>query len=361
MKTLLIITYVDFWIKGSGHRARINSMVNYLKDKINITVFFAGQENENDKNLLKKNLPEIDVEFAGTSAFLTFGKCKEKFEQYMQSKLFDFVLVEYIELSFVLEFLPATTITILDTHDLVYSRIESFKKCNLEYDGILLSMEEELNIFRCYDFIILIQNSDYEKIAKDIQASNLLLLPHPVVLKKKAIRREIRNVGFVASAYLPNIDALKWFINNVWNGICNKFHLILNVYGTVCHGFLKELNLINGNIIFHGFVDDLESVYNGLDIIVNPVRCGAGLKIKNVEALGYGIPLITTTHGASGIEDGVSKAFLLANSPEEYLSAFDLVTKNYKLRKQISNNAFEYAQSNFSEEKCYARLLEIIN
>jgi glycosyltransferase involved in cell wall biosynthesis len=360
MQTLLVVTYVDFWKRCSGHRARINSLLNYLKDKIRITVFFAGVEKENEKILLNTIYPEINFAFAGAATALTFKEYKEKFECFIEDKFFDFALVEYIELSIVLEYLPETTITMLDTHDIVYSKIESFNTFNVEYDGIVLSKQEELNIFKCYDHIILIQKTDFENIEKEIDAANLLLIPHPAILEKKKIRKKAKNVGYIASPYIPNIDALKWFITNVWNGIYKKHDLVLNVYGNVQQGFLPALNITNNNIIFHGFVDDLEKVYDNLDIIVNPIRCGAGLKIKNVEALGYGIPLITTTHGASGIEDGASKAFLIADSPEEYFSAFDHVVKDYNLRKKISNKAFEYAQSNFSKEKCYAGLLQII-
>lgn len=360
MKKLLIVTYVDFWRKGSGHRTRINSMVNYLKDKVKITVFFAGGKTENEEVLLNRILPGVNFEFAGSDEPLTFKEFGGKFEQFIQKKFFDFAVIEYIELSIILEHLPEKTITFLDTHDVVYSRIESFIKFNMTYDGIVLTKQEELEIYECYDYIILIQKRDFESIAKEIGAAHLLLIPHPPILKEKQIGKLVKNVGYIASAYSPNIDALKWFLNNVWEEIYKKHDVVLNIYGKVHQGFEQTQKITNNNIIFHGFVDDLEKIYWDLDIIVNPIRCGAGLKIKNVEALGYGIPLITTTHGASGMEDGASKAFLIADSPKEYVSAFEHLIENYSLRKQISRNAFTYAQSNFSEEKCYQDILQII-
>ena len=98
-----------------------------------------------------------------------------------------------------------------------------------------------------------------------------------------------------------------------------------------------------------------------MDIIINPVRCGAGLKIKNVEALGLGIPLITTSHGASGMEDGVSKAFLIADKLKEFIEAFDIIINDFDFRIQMSQASFEYANVNFSEEKSYGNLLKAIN
>jgi len=326
-----------------------------------MTVFFAGAENENDKASLSKEVTDINFEFASTNTALTYKECKEIFRDFIKDKFFDIALVEYIELSSLLEFLPENTITILDTHDIVFNRLKSFKRFNVVYDGIVLTKQEELNIYRCFDYIILIQKTDLENIAKEIDASRLLLVPHPAILKRKTIRTTVKNVGFIASQYSPNIDALKWFIEDVWNTIYQRHDLILNVYGKIKYNFSSMGEFKNQNIVFHGFVDDLEEAYDTLDIIVNPIRCGAGLKIKNVEALGYGLPLITSTHGASGIEDGASKAFLIANSAAEFWFAFDAMLGNYAFRKQIAENAYEYAQSNFSIEKCYANLLKILN
>ena len=137
--------------------------------------------------------------------------------------------------------------------------------------------------------------------------------------------------------------------------------MTLKIYGNIKYSFpLKSDDYKNRNIIFHGFVDEVEDVYNLLDIIINPVRCGAGLKIKNVEALGYGLPLITSTHGAIGIEDGATEAFLIANTFKQYLSAFELLIKNFGIRQRLARDAFKYAQNHLSREKCYSDLLRII-
>ncbi|MBS1946822.1 MAG: glycosyltransferase [Bacteroidetes bacterium] len=331
-----------------------------MRNKVCITVFFAGSENEGDKKNLYENFPEIKVEFASENGILTYKECKEKFEKYIKEKFFDIAIVEYIELSIVLEYLPDKTMTILDTHDLVHNRVKSFKKYKLEYKNILLSRKEELKIFKCYDYVMLIQKSDFENIAEEIGVTMLLLVPHPVMLSKKFIRKVLKNVGFIASPYAPNIDALNWFIHKVWEKIYSKYDLVLNVYGNIKYAIGNQRDMHSKKIIFHGLVHDLEGVYKYLDIIINPIRCGAGLKIKSIEALGHGLPLITTTHGASGIEDGASIAFLIADTPEEFVEAFDNLIYNFEHRKKIAGEAFKYAQTNFSKKKCYGDLLRVI-
>ena len=326
-------------------------------DKVQITIFFAGSSNNQDAYILSCNFPNVKFEFATTNSTITFLEYKKEFEQFIQGKYFDVAIVEYIELSNILVYLPSSTVTMLDTHDLVFERIRSFKKNKIAYDGINLSKKDELEIFNCYDYVLLIQKKDFEIVAKEMDSSRLLLVPHPPFLEKTPVSKTCAQIGYVASPYQPNIDALTWFIDNVWQEILKKYNLTLNVYGNIGASFNEPIK----NIIFHGFVDNLKSVYKGIDIIINPVRSGAGLKIKNVEALGLGIPLITTSHGASGMEDGVSKAFLIADKPKEFIEAFDIIIKDFDFRTQMSQASFEYANMNFSREKCYGNLLKAIN
>lgn len=326
-------------------------------DKVQITIFFAGSSNNQDEYMLSCQFPNVKFEFATTNSTITFKEYKEEFKQFIQGKYFDVAIVEYIELSNILEYLPSSTVTMLDTHDLVFERISSFKKNKIVYDGINLSKKDELEIFECYDYVLLIQKKDFEIVAKEMDSGRLLLVSHPPFLEKTSVSKTCTQIGYVASPYQPNIDALTWFIDKVWQGVLKKYNLTLNVYGNIVASFNEPIK----NIIFHGFVENLKTVYKGMDIIINPVRCGAGLKIKNVEALGLGIPLITTSHGASGMEDGVSKAFLIADKPKEFIEAFDIIINDFDFRTQMSQAAFEYANMNFSKEKSYGNLLKAIN
>ena len=186
------------------------------------------------------------------------------------------------------------------------------------------------------------------------------MVPHPPFLEMTHVGETCTQVGYVASPYQPNIDGLKWFLDNVWPAILKKYNLTLNVYGNIGAGFYKEAKKMK-NVLFRGFTEDLKEAYKGMDIVINPVRCGAGLKIKNVEALGFGIPLITTFHGASGMEDGASTAFLVADTPKEFIVAFEKVMEDVAFRTQIGKAGFEYANINFSKEKSYGSLLKAIN
>ena len=124
----------------------------------------------------------------------------------------------------------------------------------------------------------------------------------------------------------------------------------------------KNLQQYNSekNIILHGYAKDLNVVYSKSDLIINPVLYGGGLKIKNVEALAHGIPLITTNEGANGIEDGINFAFLVANSVDEWIEAILAMKLSRELRQKLSENAIEYSKYYFSDENCYQKVVDVL-
>lgn len=360
MRQLLIVTHIDFWRGGSGHRTRLSSVVAYLQDKVKITVVYAGLYSQHDEATLRRLYPGISVEVLERERTITYQDYRLKFESYIVGRTFDFALVEYIEMSFVLPYLQPDVITLLDTHDIVHDRIKSFQKKNLHYDGIFLTREEEFEIFNCFDYVIVIQQDDYTKVNAQMMADRILLVPHPIKTSKKLLRTTVRHIGYVASGYSPNIDALTWFLTEVWQMLYGKHNIVLDVYGGVCEKLSDDLKGKSAGVNFHGFVEDLDEAYNTCDIIVNPVRCGAGLKIKNVEAMGHGLPLITTSHGAIGIDDELNVSFLLADTAEDFKLAIEKLVDNYEYRASIGNNAFNYVQRYFSHERCFKPLLDVM-
>lgn len=356
MRTLLIVTHIDFWKRGAGHRARISSLVSYFQDKLNVTVVYAGKFDELDEVILKSYYPGIAFHSLEKNKTVTYKESRLKFEGYIKGKIFDVVLVEYIEMAFVLPFLEGDVMTILDTHDLVSDRIESFRRNDLPYQGIELTSEEEFEIFNCFDHVVVIQESDYEKVVEKMDPDRVILAPHPAHLSKKTLRHYVNSIAFIGSPYSPNVDGITWFIAEVWPSLYEEHKLSLDVYGNICDALSLDLRKNSLGVNFHGFADQLDDVYKKCDVVVNPVRCGAGLKIKNVEALENGLPLVTTTHGASGMDDAYPTPYLVANTAEEFKLAIGKLISDYGFRKNLGENAFRYAAAHFNEEQCYQTL-----
>ncbi|MEI6682311.1 MAG: glycoside hydrolase family 99-like domain-containing protein [Bacteroidota bacterium] len=102
----------------------------------------------------------------------------------------------------------------------------------------------------------------------------------------------------------PNVDAVLWFLAEVWPLITAAFPAIqFNIVGSdPPEEFLK---MANKNVNMLGFLSNeaLEQIYLHSRMVVAPLRYGAGVKGKIVEAMYYGLPVVTTTVGAEGLTD----------------------------------------------------------
>ena len=113
----------------------------------------------------------------------------------------------------------------------------------------------------------------------------------------------------------------------------------LLVAGQVC----RVLNNNPEGIVNLGEIADLESIYDTADIVINPIRFGTGLKIKNIEALGYSKPLVTTSVGATGMDRGVEPAFLVADNAQDFSDAVVKILREPTLFRSLSNRGYDFA------------------
>jgi polysaccharide biosynthesis protein PslH len=128
--------------------------------------------------------------------------------------------------------------------------------------------------------------------------------------------------------YKPNIEAVNYIIQNI-NPILLKetnfkYKIIICGKGLpASFGDLKEY--INKNIIYAGFVDDINLFFKGADIFLNPVITGGGIKTKLVEALGNGVTSISSESGAYGIPKEIVKEKLRIVKDYDWKSFADAI------------------------------------
>jgi glycosyltransferase involved in cell wall biosynthesis len=125
----------------------------------------------------------------------------------------------------------------------------------------------------------------------------------------------------MASGHYPNVVAIK----NLIESLSRREHNIrLNVTGTIC-GALDELELPKFVKVL-GFCESLEEFYASCDLIVNPDELLSGMKVKCLEALSFGAPLVSTKAGMEGIQ--TSKSYHQLESADECAEFISLLDKS---------------------------------
>jgi hypothetical protein len=137
----------------------------------------------------------------------------------------------------------------------------------------------------------------------------------PAALEKQKAKKEIRELYDIAPgdnillfngtlSYKPNRDAVDVIVRSINPRLAaNKdfrYKIIICGKGLPEH-YSNSNAAISKNIIYAGFVDDINIYFLAADIFINPVIEGGGIKTKIVEALGYNMNVVTTGSGAIGV------------------------------------------------------------
>ncbi|WOO41439.1 glycosyltransferase [Rubellicoccus peritrichatus] len=102
--------------------------------------------------------------------------------------------------------------------------------------------------------------------------------------------------------FAPNIDAVTWFCHEIFPLIRKKIPAIeFDIIGRVPSEEVTQLEKLDG-VKVHGFVPDLREAVQRASVYVCPMRKGAGMKNKILEAMAMGVPIVSTASGATGIE-----------------------------------------------------------
>jgi glycosyltransferase involved in cell wall biosynthesis len=177
---------------------------------------------------------------------------------------------------------------------------------------------------------------------------------------RRPVRQRGKTIGFIASDYLPNRDAIEHFVARVWPEMPVELDCKLSIYGSVAGALPSDLGHGDHRIELRGFAADLGAVYDEIDIAINPVRFGAGLKIKNVEAMANARPLVTTEHGARGLERGTGRAFLVAEGPRSFARHLRRLLEAPEEREKMSQRALAFVDRHFSIDRCYEPLARLL-
>lgn len=110
-----------------------------------------------------------------------------------------------------------------------------------------------------------------------------------------------------------------------------------------------------------GFVDDIRPVLSECAALVVPLRIGGGTRLKILEAMALGTPVISTSLGAAGLGLRHEKTALLADSAEDFAHCAVKLMLNPKLGEELAANAREHVKENFGWERSVANLERVIS
>lgn len=160
-------------------------------------------------------------------------------------------------------------------------------------------------------------------------------------------------------SWYPNSHGLTWFIEEVFSKLDeNKFELYV-VGGNPPASITKWNEKSNIHIV--GYVTDVNQYIDICHVNVVPIFIGSGLRVKIIEAYSKGIPTISTSIGAEGIEVRNGENIIIANEPEEFISSLNELYNNMSLLNHIKNEALKTYETHYSVSVLAHKLNQIIS
>jgi len=133
-------------------------------------------------------------------------------------------------------------------------------------------------------------------------------------------RKKLLFVG--SMSYHANIESAVWFTREIWPAIHRKLpDLTLALVGS--NPTPAVLALRNEHVEVTGTVPSVEPYYGDALAAIVPLRSGAGTRLKILEAMAAGVPVISTTLGAEGLSVSPDRDILIADRAEDWIQAID--------------------------------------
>lgn len=253
---------------------------------------------------------------------------------------FDAIWVEYVFLSKVLELFDDTVTKIIDTHDVFANRDQVLISGGIAPQWFYTDPAAEKAALSRAHVVIAIKEED-EKYFRSLGLTTVTTIGHSFPVAHCSTKpNALRTILYVASHNPINVKSWDFFLEKIFFPVKEKVPGIsINVAGKICGSipdskYYKKL----------GIVDDLRSLYQSATLAINPVTFGTGLKIKTVEPLAFGCPVVTTPVGIEGIDDAKGRGILVGRTPEEFVEHIELLLTKPSFRREQSVYALDYSE-----------------
>jgi glycosyltransferase involved in cell wall biosynthesis len=163
-----------------------------------------------------------------------------------------------------------------------------------------------------------------------------------------------------ALTYSANYDAMSFFLNEIYPLIQDQMpDVSLTITGSTSGVRLSRLP-INKSVHLSGYVDDLRPLVAGAWVCVVPIRNGSGTRLKILEAMALGTPVVATSKGAEGLDLVDGEHILLANDPVTFVNHTLRLLSDPTLRQRLVTNARHLVEERYDWERIGDRFVTLV-
>jgi glycosyltransferase involved in cell wall biosynthesis len=273
---------------------------------------------------------------------------KNAFEDLLKAKTYDHVIISYVQCADLVsnKQLLNGAKTMIDTHDFITAQFKDKRNFNL---GATFS--DEINRLNLFNEIWAI-SSEEQYVFGQFCSSGVRLIPLMMdrgnVQLKPAAQRKY-DLIYVASDNVHNQRAATWFFENV-------YPLLPQGISICVIGLINKTIPDKYKIERVAYAESLEEYYADARVALCPMLSGTGVKVKVVEALAFGLPVVCTLRGVDGLSNKRLNGCMVSDDPAQFAQNITALLQDTELYNTQSALATAMFNSSFSKDVLYHEL-----
>jgi glycosyltransferase involved in cell wall biosynthesis len=362
-KDILLFYPHNFYELSSGTHRRVFDLLGYFRErsfKVDL-LSISGFTNEwTDAELKKKDLvssaravpwgSSIKDKFRWAEAWvggglpdLATGPIKKAFKEMAGAKDYAFILISYAYWAGLLDCAAGKdAIKVIDLHD--FLTLNNFQRSGKKGFKLGQMFEDEVSAIARFDYALSI--SEEERLVLSPFCPDTVFVDAPVSSRERfggAKEEPEFDALFIGSANPFNKQGMKWFMEEVYPRLSKDVKVA--IVGEIA-GFVKK----EDNITLIGHAEDLDGLYANTLLAICPLKAGTGLKVKVVEALSFGVPVVTTSWGLTGMIQKYDNGCCLSDSAEGFAEAIIRLKRDRAGYLRLKSEAEGFFRKRFSIE-----------
>jgi sugar transferase (PEP-CTERM/EpsH1 system associated) len=196
----------------------------------------------------------------------------------------------------------------------------------------------ETRLSELADSCITVSERECRHLVKIAPSANTLAIPNGVdtdYFASVESAAPIDRLVFVGQMdYFPNVEAVTWFAENVWQKLQQRLPALQwDIVGRKPTDKVKSLTAFK-NVTVTGEVDDIRPWLRST-VAIAPIKLSCGVQNKVLEAMAAGRPVVASSSVADGFDDQVRSAILTAETPEKWISTLETLVLNHTLANRL--------------------------
>lgn len=155
-------------------------------------------------------------------------------------------------------------------------------------------------------------------------------------------------------------DATRWFLDAVWPLVRSRVrNAVVNVVGSGVPAWLERRAGKEG-IVVHGYLPKLREILERTTVLAVPLRIGGGVRVKIIELMALGIPVVSTSLAAAGLKHTTQQLIPLADDASTFAEELARLLTEPAARSAASTRVYRHARAEYGIERARAALRQVI-